>query len=416
MYGAVEYAKDGMLPLVERLGAGPWEDRLQELAQSVDLAGTSETRFGPIASESSEVNGQAMQVLSRLYWMTHNQSYLDSGSRLASAYLDLALPNTGWIPGRSWDFRRERSNTHYAQLRDHGNEIVAGLVEFHLIETAQGLPAAREHRGNIESMLDQLLARGRTSTGLWKSAFDFDTGVSLKDTISDNWGYVFSAYVTQAMIEERWSGGDPVRAFEYREAAARGLNAAAQLDLYPWQGREQDGYADTIESALYLLKTVPSLTAARWVDRQAGTLFGIQGADGRVEDRYLDGNYVRTALLYSAWQTQGVRLDPWEPGAMLGAAMQGPCVVVALASARDWTGNVIFDAPRHDTNLGLPMDYPRLNGWPEWFTTEATSSYELRETGTGAVSTTTGASLSNGLPMTLNAGLERELTVCPVSA
>ena len=274
------------------------------------------------------------------------------------------------IPGRTWDFGRERANTQQAQLRDHGNEIVAGLVEFHLVESTLGIPEITERRQDIRDMLGALLKLGRTNEGLWKSAIDFDTGESLKDTLSDNWGYLFAAYLTQAMIEDQLPGGDPALAAQYRAAATRGLNAAADLDFYPWQGIEQDGYADTIESALYLIDQMSVPRAERWVDRQAGTLFGAQDETGRVEDRYLDGNFVRTALLYSGWQSQGARVEPWNPGVLLGAVADGDCVQLALGSAGEWDGRIVFDAPRSRTNMHLPMAYPRLNGWPEWFTVE----------------------------------------------
>ena len=66
------------------------------------------TRFGPIPSEEGEVNGQALQVFARLYWVTGDARYLIAAERIARAYLELALPDTGWIPTRTWDFERER--------------------------------------------------------------------------------------------------------------------------------------------------------------------------------------------------------------------------------------------------------------------------------------------------------------------
>ena len=75
MYGAVEYAKDGLLPLTERLGPGPWLDRMQEIMHAVDEQSAVKTRFGPIPSEEGEVNGQALQVYARLYWVTGDTRY-----------------------------------------------------------------------------------------------------------------------------------------------------------------------------------------------------------------------------------------------------------------------------------------------------------------------------------------------------
>jgi hypothetical protein len=412
MYGTVEFAKDGLLPLAERLGDGPWLDRLKSLGRIIGEDAAVVSRFGAIPGDGGEVNGQAMQVFARLYWATGDDFYRHSADRLARAYLELALPDTEWIPARSWDFSREKSNTDTAQLRDHGNEIIAGLVEHHLIHTALGTPEAAQHRPLIRSMLDRVLERGLTRDGLWKSAIDLDTGEALKDTLSDNWGYLFSAYLTQAMIEERWPGGDPEHARRYRAVSEAGLRAASRLELYPWQGDEQDGYADTIESALYLLNRIPSREGVAWVDRQAATLFGAQDAEGRVEDRYLDGNFVRTALLYAAWQSQGFLPDRWEPGLMIGAAPDGACTVVVLASAHNWQGRLLVDAPRHRTHLRLPINYPRLNEWPEWFTAESGRAYRVDDSANEYTGTHDGATLNAGLVMDLPAGAERQLRFC----
>lgn len=414
VYGAVEYAKDGLLPLLERLGqGGPWLGRMKELMRAVDDRAAVVTRYGLIASEESEVNGQTLQVVSRLYWATGDDGYRTIGQRLARAYLDLALPDTKWMPARTWDFRRERANTDRAQIRDHGNEVIAGLVEFHLIETMRGAQETAEHRAQIRTMLDALLLRGRTSEGLWKSAIDVDTGESLKDTLSDNWGYLYAAYLTQAMIEESWSGGDLERARRYRAEAEGGLRAASRLDLYPWQGSEQDGYADTLESALYLLSRIPSAEAAAWLDREAGTLFGAQDSSGRVEDRYLDGNFVRTALLYAEWQARGIRLIPWEPGVMLGAAPNGDCLALAISSSRDWQGRLTVDEPRHRLNVGLPINYPRLNEWPEWFAASPEQHFSLDRVATGGDAVIhDGASLAAGVNLSLTAGQEQRLRLC----
>jgi hypothetical protein len=409
----VEFAKDGLLPLLERLGGEPWIGRTQELARAVDGAAPVKTRFGQIPSEKSEVNGQALQVLSRLYWATGDDRYRTSAERIARAYLELALPDTDWLPTRSWDFKRDRSSTPVLQLRDHGNEVVAGLVEYHLIETVRGDPGAAEHRIHVRAMLDRLLDVGRTPEGLWKSEIDLKTGKSRSYALSDNWGYLYAAYLTQAIIEETWPGGDLMVAERYRAAARAGLEAAARLDLYPWQGAEQDGYADTIESALYVHSRLPAPTAASWIDRQAGTLFGAQADDGRVEGGYLDGNFVRTALLYSAWQSRGVRIEPWEPGTMLGAVPDGECLLVALATGQAWQGRVVFDTPRHRLQLGLPVDYPRLNAWPEWWISEPGQRYAV-SLSDGTNSRFTGEELAAGLPLSLAPGTASQFRICSV--
>ena len=66
-----------------------------------------------------------------------------------------------------------------------------------------------------------------------------------------------------------------------------------------------DGYADTIESAIYILHEVDDPTAALWLDDQIGALYGFQQPDGAVVERDLDGNFIRSALLNAASRRPG---------------------------------------------------------------------------------------------------------------
>jgi hypothetical protein len=140
-------------------------------------------------------------------------------------------------------------------------------------------------------------------------------------------------------------------------------------------------------------------------------LFGAQSDDGRVEDGYLDGNFIRTALLYSAWQSQGVRIDPWEPGTMLGAVRAGACLRLAISTGQGWQGRVVFDTPRHRLHLGLPMDYPRLNQWQEWWVAEPGRHYAVTLPD-GSQREISGDELAGGLSMSLEPERAYQLTVC----
>jgi hypothetical protein len=97
---------------------------------------------------------------------------------------------------------------------------------------------------------------------------------------------------------------------------------------------------------------------------------------------------------------------------MLGAVPDGACLSVAISTGRDWQGRVIFDAPRHRLHLGLPLDYPRLNAWPEWFATEPGRLFRIDDSDGDATGVRDGASLSEGVDVRLEAGAERRLRVC----
>ena len=150
MLGAVEYAKDGLLPLVEMLGPDPWLGRLREVIDHVLATAAVPTRRGPIPANSSEINGSVLQVLARLYWATGDPRYVEMGDRIAAAYLDDALPTTEHIPAHRWNFvENDPIGPRRFFLGDHGAEIVSGLVEWHRVELATGAPGAASHRAGL---------------------------------------------------------------------------------------------------------------------------------------------------------------------------------------------------------------------------------------------------------------------------
>jgi len=74
-----------------------------------------------------------------------------------------------------------------------------------------------------------------------------------------------------------------------------------------------------------------------------------------------------------------------------------------------WQGKLIFDQPRHKTVMQMPMDYPRINQFPEWFTVEAND--RLVVTAADRHQTHTGEELMKGLPVSLEAGRTVRLSV-----
>jgi hypothetical protein len=43
----------------------------------------------------------------------------------------------------------------------------------------------------------------------------------------------------------------------------------------------------------------------------------------------------------------------------------------------NWNGKLIFDIPRHRENFNMPVDYARLNQFPEWFTVDKNANYKI---------------------------------------
>ena len=90
---------------------------------------------------------------------------------------------------------------------------------------------------------------------------------------------------------------------------------------------------------------------------------------------------------------------------------KGDCLLLALASSRQWEGRVIFDTPRHREHLRLPVNYPRLNEWPEWWSVEPAREYAVTYSD-GAQREYGGGQLASGLPVSLAPGESTQLTVC----
>lgn len=82
MFGSSEYVKDGLLPLTEWLGRSPWSERMIGILDDMWEHAPVETPAGKIVSTNIEVNGEMLQALSRIYWLTGDKKYLQWGIRL----------------------------------------------------------------------------------------------------------------------------------------------------------------------------------------------------------------------------------------------------------------------------------------------------------------------------------------------
>ena len=170
----------------------------------------------------------------------------------------------------------------------------------------------------------------------------------------------------------------------YRDAVRRVLGNLGKYRNWCWEpsGNAKDaklgsfdGYADSIESAIYLVNREPVPAALEWIDSEMKVMLAMQRADGHVEDWYGEGNFNRTALLYALMKSQGVRAAPWKPGLRVGAVREGGGVLVSLSAA----ARVEFDYARHRSVMNWQRNYVRLNEFPEWFVVDENGLYELRQ-------------------------------------
>lgn len=150
IFGASEYAKDGLIPLTELLGPSPWSDRMLGMLDDILKNSQYDTEVGKLPSTSHEVCGDLLQALSRMYWMTKKDAYRDAVFQLAAYFLEHHPPE----------------QAEQLRLDDHGCEVISGLSEAYYI-AAQIDPARREKwKPAMHRMLDRILAVARDENGL----------------------------------------------------------------------------------------------------------------------------------------------------------------------------------------------------------------------------------------------------------
>ena len=372
MFGAAEYAKDGLIAVTEYLGRTPWFYRMVDMIADAMEEAPVQTRFGPLPAADAETNGDYLQALVRLAAMTGEHRFLTWARRIGDAYVEEVLPGSGGVPGYKWDFQAHAGERRL-RLRDHGNETIVGLTMLLALEHQLGSPRAARYRPVIQRMLDRVLASANPD-GLLYNEVNVDTLEPIDRRLSDNWGYVYGAVYSYYQVT-----GD----IRYRDAVRHVLRALPKYRKHVWEPRADpalplgsfDGYADAIESAIYLASREPVPEAFDWIDSEMDVMLAMQRPDGHLEDWYGEGNFNRTALLYAYMKSQGVRPERWEPDVRVGAAREGDRLWLHLdmPSAR----RVQFDFARHRRILNLSTNYVRLNEFPEWFTVDENRLYRV---------------------------------------
>ncbi len=355
IFESSEYCKDGLMPLTEWIGISPWSERMIQILDSILQHAAVETQFGRIPSENAEVNGEMMQVTSRVYWMTKKDHYLDAACRIADYYLLGAKHPT--------------QNAEVLRLRDHGCELISGLSEVYVACHFARPDKAAAYRQPLHALLDRVLEVGVNEHGMMFDSINPRTGEILTERISDNWGYNYNAFYALYMVDGTQ---------RYRQATRTAMRSLKPHYLeYPWEGWGSDGIADSVEGAINLSRRESVVGVADWIDANLQRMLKIQKPDGVIEGWHGDGNFARTAIMYALWKQQGMSVQPWREDLLLGAVRHDGIVDVSLSADAPWKGTLYFDTPRHQTIMNLPIDYPRINQFPEWFTIDATKTYQI---------------------------------------
>lgn len=398
IFNAAEYCKDGLIPMTEVLGRGPWFDRMVELTDAIFAAAPVKSDFGQLPADDSEVNGDILQVLARLHAATRNAKYLQWAERIGDAYCFEVLPKNNGLPPHRWDFTAHAVLKDTLNLNDHGNELIGGLAElFVALKHADPDKAARCQKP-LRDMFHRLFDKARNEDGLWCNLVTASTGAVLNNSTPDTWGYALAAAHTFGTA----AGDAPLL-----DAVRQALRHIDQPRYLHWG--DADAYADAIEGALLLLNRMPEPEGFAWMDKMLPLFLGKQRDDGIVEGWYGDGNYARTALMAALYFTQGVTCRPWRPDLRFAAVRDGNTLHVSLTAEKDWQGTLHFDTPRHRTHLQLPVNCARLNEFPEWFTVGDEERFTV--TGPDGTQAFSGAAMAAGLPVSFKAGEPVTLTV-----
>jgi hypothetical protein len=372
-FGAGEYAKDGLVSVTEYLGRTPWYARMVDMIADAMERAPVDSRFGRLPASDSELNGDYLQVLARLAPMTGDPRFNAWARRIADAYVDEVLPGNHGLPSKEWDFTKHTGDGRL-RLRDHGNELVVGLVLQYTNERRwQGARAAK-WQPVIARMLDRIL-QSANADGLLFNEVDAATLQPIDKGLSDNWGYVYGAVYAFYQCT-----GD----VRYRDAVLRVLKNLPKYRRHVWEPRSDpalplgsfDGYADAIESAIYLAAREPEPAALDWIESETQVMLDMQRPDGHVEYWYGEGNFNRTAMLYALMQSQGVRPEHWKPGVRIGAVRDGDRLHLSLVAPSPV--KIRFDYARHRRVLNFDRNYVRLNEFPEWFVVDENGLYRMR--------------------------------------
>lgn len=379
VFSTSEYIKDGLISLYDREGDADVMARMVELADAIVRSSREKSRFGPIPSRDSEVNGDVLQALSRLAFAADNPKYADLAGRLGDAVVGQMLRHTGGVPVKRYNYASDTHPRDVVQIRDHGNETAVGLSEVYALAVAKSAEPIWARRAGrwaapIAKMYRTILTKGVNKDGLLVNQIDDRTLEPIDSGACDNWGYMFSGAILFTQAAEQ-HGKVPEWQIESILAAVDRISlAVTKTDNLPWEGTHQDGFADTIESAIYVAAQRPGIRRQLldWCDTQITHLFRFQRPDGFVSDDYLDGNFIRTAMLYAEMRSGGFRLYPWKAGAGVGlAGAEGAEPVLVVRAGPDgFRGRLLADHRRHRDYMRLPWDWPLLNSWPEWAGTD----------------------------------------------
>ena len=332
-----------------------------------------------------EINGELLQILSRVFWMTGNEKYLQWAIEIGDHYL----------------LEKSLHEVERLRLRDHGCEIIAGLSELYVALHYKEPEKAEAYQYSLYSVMERILEVGRNQDGMFYNEINMLTGEVLDSGIVDNWGYIYNAYYTVYLMDQRE---------DFRNATLKPMHAVnADYRNFDWENGSADGFADAIESGINLNNREPIPDLEDWINSEIQVMWSLQDSSyrqnslpwkgtGIIEGWHGDGNFARTSIMYCLWKTMDLTIHPWREDVVFGAVEENGTLYIAMQAGSDWEGLLRFGSERHKTILNLPLDYPRINQFPEWYSIREDVDYMVKEDTKKMLS---GRELIQGLPVEL---------------
>lgn len=391
IFSSAEYVKDGLMPIIDLTGQKVYVDRARKLLEDIMYASPIKTHHhGNIPDDHAEACGDMLQSLSRLYCATGDARFKQFAESIGEAWMFEVLPTNNGLPCHRWDFTKGKPISDLLSLSDHGNEIIFGLTELLLLEYTHDQDKFQKYLPPIQGMVDKLLKVGVNDEGLWYGAIEPTTGKAYSKTVPDTWGYVLNAVYAMYLVTGQT---------KYRDAAQKAMLSIATNPQYEiWTGGYMDSHADAIESGIFFYNRIREPKMLAWIDKMMPPFLARQQPNGNVQGTYLDGNYVRTSLMWALMKTCGAYVQDWRADVKVGAVADSGRLYVQVSAARPWKGLLKLDSPRYRENLGLTIDYPRINQFPQWYAIEPTLLYQVSINGV-PLHEMLGDDLIQGLPL-----------------
>lgn len=374
VFGVSEYVKDGLLSLYEATGDPRVYKRMKDLTDLLIKRADHSTPYGPIPSKLSEVNGEMLQVLARIARKENDKKYEDMLARITDAVLLNMLAQNNGLHSSSFNYEKNAAEDKKVPLRDHGNEILPGLAEAYAFavdyrQDEKWNTRAEQWTAPITLLFEKCMTHGFRPDGLLANAFHAETLEITDPGLNDNWGYVSIGVLLFASRAQEAGLLEQKQATNLIHSVRCMAEAVAATDRASWEGSHHDGYADSVESALLVAHADPDAKKilTPWIDDQIGFMLESQRRTGFVSRNYLDGNFIRTAIMYADMRTGGWKLSPWDKNTAVGFASQKNKATLTLRGEP----GAMYTLTHRSSNSGFANKFikktPRLNAWPDWF-------------------------------------------------